>query len=300
MYLLLGSSNALTNRLWSKLRAAGQSAMFLNPHSFPADLLVAYDAQTPCHGHVLYQSNRPPLDLQDIEGIYWWFYDGIGHPPGDGTYFETETVFLNLLENLSCRWVNHPGTIRDHIYKPAQLQLALSLGATIPDTLVSNDAQALKAFVAEHGQAMFKNVSATGVPKRVSDPALVDELLLNAPCTRPVMLQAFIAGTDVRAHVIDQAIYTTEILSQHDVSKIDIEQPLRHTLPDDVATLCLAINQAFGLVLSGIDFRKTADGQYYFLEANPSPQYPVYEDRNSYPISQRIVDYLMHGKAVSA
>jgi glutathione synthase/RimK-type ligase-like ATP-grasp enzyme len=47
-----------------------------------------------------------------------------------------------------------------------------------------------------------------------------------------------------------------------------------------------------GLVFTGIDFRRTPEGQYVFFEANPSPFFSVFEDCTGYPVTQSLVELL--------
>lgn len=297
MFLILGEPNALTNRLYAKLKTRGKRVGFLNPKMFPTQLSVAAATDEADSGFLQLSPESPPIALDEIEGVYWWFYSGIGLQ-ASAHYHDFETSFFSTLLQLECLWVNPPQAIWNHAYKLFQAQEAAALGALIPESLLSNDLTSIEAFIQTHqGQVIIKNITATGVPQRISSQT-IESIRLNAEATQPALFQHYIEGTDVRVHVVDQCLFATEILSEHLVSKIDIAHPQRHTLPDEIAELCLRLNQHFGLVLSGIDFRRSPEGQYYFLEANPSPQYPVYEDRNQYPISEAIVQYLTTGQAV--
>jgi hypothetical protein len=68
-------------------------------------------------------------------------------------------------------------------------------------------------------------------------------------------------------------------------------------LPDEIEAQCLEIARALGLVLTGIDIRRTNDGEYVFLEANPSPVFTYFEDRTEgIDVSGALVDLLIAGK----
>ena len=59
---------------------------------------------------------------------------------------------------------------------------------------------------------------------------------------------------------------------------------------------CVQITRDIGLYLSGIDTRKTPDGDYYCFEVNPSPAFAWYEDQTGQPISLAVADLLIKGK----
>ncbi len=299
MFLILGGSNSITNRIYAKLKVRGQRVAFWDAKSFPAGSRLAGDESTPAQGYwALDSHSRRRVPLAEIEGAYWWFYDGITMPAAGmqsddpGRYYtELESCLLNFLHNLDCFWINPPRTVFEHRFKGEHLALARRLGFTIPDTLIANDPDAIRAFFDRHdGDIIFKSVSSTGVPEKMEPEYLdSDDLLI------PQMYQQFIPGTDVRVHLVNDEIFATEVHSDHWVSKRDILDPKPLVIPDDVAEKCIALRKALGLVLAGIDFRKTLEGRYYFLEANPSPQFQTYEDRARQPISDCLVDALIAG-----
>ncbi len=44
---------------------------------------------------------------------------------------------------------------------------------------------------------------------------------------------------------------------------------------------------------TAIDWRLTPQGEYVFLEANPSPMFIQFERRTSFPITQKLVNLLI-------
>jgi len=44
---------------------------------------------------------------------------------------------------------------------------------------------------------------------------------------------------------------------------------------------------------SGIDIRRSPEGEYVFLECNPCPMFMHFETVTGYPISDRLVDLLL-------
>jgi glutathione synthase/RimK-type ligase-like ATP-grasp enzyme len=49
---------------------------------------------------------------------------------------------------------------------------------------------------------------------------------------------------------------------------------------------------SLGLVLSGIDLRRTPDDEYYCFEINPSPGFIFYERNTGQPISEAVARLL--------
>jgi glutathione synthase/RimK-type ligase-like ATP-grasp enzyme len=65
-----------------------------------------------------------------------------------------------------------------------------------------------------------------------------------------------------------------------------------HDLPDDVAALCLKAARVLDLLWTGIDLRRTPEGRYVFLEANPSPMFIGFESRCGLPLTESLLDLL--------
>ena len=78
-------------------------------------------------------------------------------PPVDAAYLN-DTQILDFARRQGARVVNDPRGLRDMNEKLA----ALEFPQCCPPTLVSRDAAALKAFVAEHGQAVLKPLDGMG------------------------------------------------------------------------------------------------------------------------------------------
>jgi glutathione synthase len=78
-------------------------------------------------------------------------------PPVDSDFLQ-ETLLLGAAQRAGARVVNDPQGLRDYNEKLA----ALEFPECCPPTLVSRDAALLKAFVAEHGDAVLKPLDGMG------------------------------------------------------------------------------------------------------------------------------------------
>jgi hypothetical protein len=75
------------------------------------------------------------------------------------TFIEREATagLWGWLRGVDAFWVNPLDAIRAANHKPQQLQRAQSLGLTIPRTLITNDAEAFRAFYETcHGNVIYK------------------------------------------------------------------------------------------------------------------------------------------------
>ncbi|MFN7184663.1 MAG: glutathione synthase [Thermomonas haemolytica] len=111
-----------------------------------------------------------PLQVRDIQGDHYQLGEwaelefGPGQvvlmrsdPPVDADYLH-DTQLLTLAQRQGALVVNDPQGLRDFNEKLA----ALLFPQCCPPTLVSRDAGALKAFVAEHGEAVLKPLDGMG------------------------------------------------------------------------------------------------------------------------------------------
>ena len=64
-------------------------------------------------------------------------------------------------------------------------------------------------------------------------------------------------------------------------------------LPEDLARLCRHVARALDLVWAGIDLRRTAAGEYFFLEANPSPMFLGFEAATGLPLTEALTELLL-------
>lgn len=220
---------------------------------------------------------------------------------------EWTAILKTLIGRMEGRWFNDPATIVRAEDKPRQLLAAQKLGFRIPETVITNDPIAARAFAAERnvvakplrhalledegpGRAMFTS--------RLN----VDELGPDASISAaPVILQAeVVKEVDLRVTVIDDRVFAVAIHSQaHLETTVDwrrgVRPDLRHevvTLPNDIEDRCVAITRALDLRFGAIDLICDRMGGYWFLEINPNGQWAWIENRTGLPIASAIVDAL--------
>lgn len=252
------------------------------------------------------------LALADVGAIWCRSYAPLGFP-GDlnaadrrFAQIEAERALAGLLSLPDIVWINHP---HRHILansKPAQLAAARRLGLDIPTTLITNDPDEVRAFIARSpGPVVYKCFSQgldlpAGQAQFTGVVTARESAKLDLIRTTPGVFQHYVEKAyEVRATVVGQQIFAGRIDSQaHADSQIDWRHrpfdmhPEPHVLPAEIADALLAFMREFGLLYGAFDLIVTPDGRYVFLEINPGGQYMWVEASTQLPITDALADAL--------
>ena len=163
----------------------------------------------------------------------------------------------------------------------------------IPDTLVTNDINQVRAFWEKHGRVVYKSCS--GERSIVTE---LDEYTLNSRAQNlascPVLFQQYIDGTDIRVHTVGSELFATAVMSKSTDYRYDAQSSWAAVdLPSEISAACVNPGQALDLDLAGIDLRITPSGDVYCFEVNPSPAFSAYEDATRQPIAASIAKHLI-------
>lgn len=284
----------------AELERRRHRALILNSSDFPSRLQLTFDPLAG-RGRVTL-SDGTALDWGDVHSVYWRNYSGVAPSPlPDAEQAEiAENDARSLLESMlirwPTRWVNGWEAYQLHQTKPAQLAVvcSLDLGAAlaVPDTLLSNDPQAVVEFARRHGDCIFKPVQGGAHTRPLTTKHLTDEHLANL-VHAPVTIQQRIEGTDIRVFLAGRRLHACELHTDALDFREDDDVRIEPTeLPDEVAAACRRIAAALKLLWTGIDLRRSADGRYHFFEANPSPMFLGFEDRNDLPLTDALLSLL--------
>ncbi len=195
--------------------------------------------------------------------------------------------------------VNRFSSMGSNGSKPFQLEIIRDHGFDVPDTLVTTDAEAVRAFRERHGEIIYKSVSSVrSIVSRLRPEQRLDDV---AFC--PTQFQQYVPGTDHRVHVVGCEIYPCEIICDATDYRypgdVDVElRPCR--LPPEVEERCFRLSSAMNLPVAGIDLRRTPEGEWYCLEVNPSPAYSYYQANAGLPISAAIARLLASAASQAA
>lgn len=289
-----------------QLKRMGHDPILFDTASFPAGMAI----------NLAYESNKRSgrqavLDgrIRDLSGISvaWWrrplpfsLPDGMQGEDRGFAYGECQAAISGLWSCLDAHWVNDPEWDERASRKAYQLKLAASLGLTIPVTLITNDPAAAGAFIDEREKTVYKAFSATENAWRETR-LLRPEERASLPAVRyaPVIFQEYIeAVADLRITVIGDQLFPAEVISAKEAYKVDYRMDMHsalirpHALPPAVARKLFRLMKALNLVYGAIDMRVTPEGEYVFLEINPSGQWLFIEDRTQQPITETFAAYL--------
>lgn len=239
--------------------------------------------------------------LRDQSGgaVRWERLNGLYLRPSDprtlglGTA-ETATAAAHTQAWSACaEWlpvtvVNRLSAMVSNSSKPLQSQVLAALGFAVPPMLLTTCPEAVSAFEAEHGPLVFK--SASGVRSIVRPLDASARARLDHVRHSPTLFQKRLHGTNLRVHVVGEAVFATEI----DSGAIDYRYAGRDgpaaelraiELPLDLEGLCRRAAEHLGLHFAGLDLMLADDGQVYCFEVNPSPGYSWFEDATGQDIS---------------
>jgi hypothetical protein len=269
----------------SAVRARGAEAIWLDCDLFTdvnlIDLRLVSKAQA-----TIRLANGGRLVLDEAVTV-WWRRPRIPRLSPDlggwGTsYATTEWEHtLRALEPLSsCRWVNSPASQEKASSKALQLAEAKARGLRIPRTLITNDRASVEEFTGSEGRIIYKRVgSSRGALVATREFTEDDAFRLAALRQCPAMFQELIeAAADVRVFIAGKRLVAVEIASQDGVApldwRLDYSVPMRpHALDKLIEVKLLALLDRLELITGSVDLRLTPDGEYVFLEVNPSGQF---------------------------
>lgn len=305
-----GLADAITELVCARLESRGLSYRLLNLGLYPSGYKVSWCWNgAPPSGFI-----RGPdwyVDLDDIASIFVR-YPGpearasISDSAERARFFYGEIDFglSALLDNLPCVVVNRIAEGMSNHSKPFQALMLREEGLEIAPTLVTDEPEAARQFIEEcEGNVIFKSLSGIrSIVQRVTHRHLERLPLLRHG---PVQFQRQILGDDIRVHTVGDEVFATLVRSEavdyRYAGKLGarvLMEPIQ--IPAAVEEASLRATARLGLVMAGIDFKRTHDGAYVCFEVNPSPGFLYYEQRAGQPISDAVVNVLCGKTTVPA
>ena len=216
---------------------------------------------------------------------------------------------LYLLAAPDAFWVNPP-PIRRAELKPVQLREAARAGLIIPRTLMSNDPERIRRFLAEHrGRTIYKpfypaqwdrgDQLALLMTSEVRPEDLPSDGTLRL--TPGIFQEKIEKDHELRVTILGEHVVTARLLSQEsERTRLDWRagavqlrvEPGR--LPDEVERACFQLMRSLGIVFGCFDFIVTPEGEHVFLEVNPAGQFLWVEEAcPDLPLLAPFVDFLL-------
>jgi glutathione synthase/RimK-type ligase-like ATP-grasp enzyme len=298
--------------LLAELRRRTVPCVRWNTYEFPLESVLTYRASDAGFATEIITDGRT-IALNTLGSVWWQWDQPAGFPislsAGERRFAETEAqLALAALTTVSdLVWINHPVHERRAKSKPAQLFMARRVGLDIPQTVVTNDPDEVRRFIANlPSQTVYKGLSQPRdmEPGKALFTGLVtDEMLANIDVIRltPGVFQERIDKSyEVRVTVVGSRIFSVKIDSQkHAEAQLDWRRALHDVayeainLPCEIEAKIQAFMAAFGLVYGAFDFIVTPQGRYVFLEINPSGQYMWLECATGLGITAALADALI-------
>lgn len=297
--LIIGNAKDIhAEHLKQALIKAGAVVDYFDTHLFPSQLRMSWQPHSQA-GTIKFGSDRQ-LDIKDIHSVFWRSFSGVGiHYLDDSSQQnialkDSMSALRTLIKAIPSRWVNSWDAYEFHKEKPIQLYTVKTLGVRIPDTLITNNSSEVISFANAYKQVIFKPVYGGAHTQKLTESLLEPKRLELALSISPVTLQEYVPGTNIRSYVIGQSVFSAEIRSQSLDFRLDNTAELIPVeLPKNIQQQCRDIAKALYLEWTAIDWRYNHDGEYIFLEANPSPMFLHFEKQTGFPITQELVNLLM-------
>ena len=281
------------------------------------------------YGKLLFK-NGDEISSDEIEGVFCRSFYFPKAKDSSSTEDQLATAeirstvrgFFSLIPK-SCRWINNPYTEDKVDNKIYQHQCAVSHGLEVPDTLVTNCAEKVKAFYDKHnGNLIIKQLSDISLidekpfvnkdgysdvefkgfytsPVNISDLISLDVYF--GPGSVPVLLQeALSKKSELRVTIVGDKCFTYRIFSQEneksitDFRRVDELRTEKTDLPVDIMKKLMSLVKFWGITFATLDLVETKDGRIVFLEANVVGNWLWLEkDQEGSEIAQAIADELV-------
>ncbi len=193
---------------------------------------------------------------------------------------EVQATLVGALRGLGVRWIDEPNVIDRAEDKLLQLQAASSLGAAVPEYVVTNSISCAAEFVS-NGPTVAKAISSGAGWAPLAATVTEDLVPLVAGC--PVLLQRLVASdADLRVVTIGDSLFVwRRNAEQSDPVDWRAVDPagvgFKPEDPDVVGFLPIKIASTLGLSMSVQDWTVAGNG-VLFLEVNPQGQWLFLQD----------------------
>ncbi len=226
-------------------------------------------------------------------------------------YHYTEIIMTyNLFERAlgHAYWLNKPSDPSD---KLKILQVAQQCGLTTPSSFVTNSKDTLETFLSQYPQAITKavyaagsfpigNVLLSGMTTRITQETL-------PKCPHSIFFPSFFQQEikkkyEIRVFYLEKQLFAVAIFSQRskktelDYRNYDNSNPNRMevvAIPKELEEKICVLMETLNMNCGSLDFIKSTDNQYYFLEVNPVGQFLGISDMGNFNIDKHIAEILI-------
>ncbi|WP_328503427.1 ATP-grasp ribosomal peptide maturase [Streptomyces sp. NBC_00457] len=295
----------------TELNRKGIPVVRFNPADIGRDLTVSAQfgvCPTLVAGQL--RTTSRTADLEHVRAVYWRrpVWPAFENLEADDARFAAAQVRCGLGGILYALdgplWLNHPLREAAADYKPAQLALAQRLGLKVPPTIVTNDPDAAREFIQEHGQVIYKTLRWTPYERdgigltSWAEPVSSDEIT-EAVRVTPHLFQARVVKTaDLRVLLVGERVFAVRIDSGLLDWRKDYSALTYHVvdLPDRLTKTLRAYLDHYGLTSGSFDLAVDRAGEPHWLELNPNGQWGWLEENTGLPMAAAFADLLTRGE----
>jgi glutathione synthase/RimK-type ligase-like ATP-grasp enzyme len=305
MILLIGEGGQerMSKAILSALQEREEDVIWLDQNTLPVDNTISIRVVDGKLQGRLYLKDKMEIDLDDINGIYTrlsYLQTDLNLNSAQKDFMQAErAIAIELwLEHTDAMVINRIKSQRTNGSKLLQTWIVEQYGFKVPESLLTNDPEKVKEFYEANKKHGIIYKSASGERSMVTKFTEEDfERLVNLKSC-PSLFQKIVPGIDIRIHTLASGeVFPTEIRSESSDYRYDSERMLEPIkIPEKVKETCVNLTRDLGLYISGIDTRRSPDGEFYCFEVNPSPAFYWYEAQTGQPISEAVAELLIKGK----
>ncbi|SFL61409.1 RimK-like ATP-grasp domain-containing protein [Gracilibacillus orientalis] len=256
--------------------------------------------------HITISGREYIVTKEYLKSIYYRapiFLRGTEKSIEDQLYSEQWMAFVrNLLIFEEVTWINNPEKTYKAENKIVQLKYAKKTGFNIPHTIVTNTSPALSKdnYVVKSLDTAFFHIEENEgfIYSNIFEKDKIQKANLE---WAPVTIQDYVfPKIDIRVTVIEDDVFATSITSngrgvKNDWRKAKDEVAFKtFSLPKDIENKCIRLVKELDLKFGAIDLLKTEDGNFIFLEVNPTGEWAWLVHTTGQTIPQSITDKLVN------
>ncbi|MCL6597503.1 MAG: hypothetical protein K6T81_02040 [Alicyclobacillus macrosporangiidus] len=217
---------------------------------------------------------------------------------------EIESSLEGVVRSLPANFVSHPKFIYHAEHKLVQLQKAINIGFRVPDTILTSVYDDGYAFLEKHEHSIIKPVRRGRIIEGNTITMLYTTRISQTEFKQhrdslnvgPAYMQKQISKQyDLRVTVFGNTCFCVAIHSQqHEETQLDWrrrQDVLKQTvfqLPKYVSQKCIELVKSLNLKFGAIDLILDTNGEYYFLEINPTGQWAWMEQSLDLPMREAL------------
>lgn len=314
-----GDFTGMLEELRKHLEDRGAEVMRFDTDRFPIEAQASF-AQDHGGEVIRFRTDDQELRIEQGDAIWYRRASWAGKLPQDmdpqlrhGCVAESKALLLGMLATAPCFIMDSPDLVRRCGHKPWQQRLAREVGLATPRTLMTNDPEQARAFIAScpNGAiakmlAAFPVMDENGVEQVVFTTALTDQhvaeldglrfspMVFQEQLQKKLELRITVIGTQMFAAAVDSARTAGAEVDWRERGVTLLRSWMPYTLPAEIERSLQLYMERIGMQYSAIDIIVEPDGRHVFLEANPAGEcfWLEYNSPN-FPLSVALADVLL-------